>query len=85
MFTFLLPLLLNLLIIFYCIFNVKTKYNIIYIVWGLLSFAPILSYFVLLVFTIMFTIGHDQDYEPLAQPKSTKLNKFLFGYEERKD
>lgn len=85
MFEFILPLILNLLLILYCIFNMKTKYNILYIIWILLSFLPIASYFVLIATPILCITERDKNNKPFMQPKPTKLNKFLFGYEERKN
>ena len=85
MFEFILPLILNLLLILYCIFNMKTKYNILYIIWILLSFLPIVSYFVLIATPILCVTERDKNNKPFMQTKQTKLNKFLFGCEERKN
>lgn len=85
MFEFILPLILNLLLILYCIFNMKTKYNIIYIIWILLSFLPIASYFVLIAIPILCVTERDKNNKQFMQIKQTKLNKFLFGCEERKN
>lgn len=78
------PFIINLLIIFYCIFNINTKYNIMYIIWISFSLIPILNWFIIPIFP-SFIAGriiteHDNSIFSL---KPTKLNKFLFGYEEK--
>lgn len=84
MYTFVIPFIINLLIILYCIFNVNTKYNIIYIIWVIVSLIPILSWLMFVIFPIFMGKVEDSHYEPIAGLKPTKLNKFLFGYEEQK-
>ena len=83
--TFILPLILNLLLILYCITNLKTKYNIIYIIWLIFSIVPIINWisFIAMPICIFFEIN---DYiNPMFELKPTKLNKFLFDYEKGED
>ena len=83
MFEFVLPLILNLLMILYCIFNIINKYNIIYILWAILSFIPILNWMLIFIIPFCLTMPTDGLYKIKLKP--TKLNKFLFGYEKRKN
>lgn len=84
--TLILPFIISLLLIFYCIFNINTKYNIIYILWVSFSLIPILNWFMIIIFPsfIMGKIVIDCETQ-IFSLKPTKLNKFLFDYEERKD
>ena len=82
---FIVPLIINLLGMLYCVTNLKTKYNIIYILWFLLSFIPILSYFVFITAILLFYHLINECYTQKVDFKPTKLNKFLFGYEKRKN
>lgn len=83
---FILPLILNLLMILYCIFNIINKYNIIYILWVIFTFIPILNWMSLLIFPCYLSTATDgPPFEKKFKLKPTKLNKFLFGYEERKN
>lgn len=79
------PLILNVLIILYCIFNVENKYNIIYIIWFILACVPILNYLSIVCVPLYMCTATNGYYHPRFKLKPTKLNKFLFGYEERKD
>lgn len=85
MFEFYLPLIINLLIILYCIFNIINKYNIIYILWVIIAFVPILNWLSLCVMPCYIGTATDRIYDKKFKLKPTKLNKFLFGYEERKN
>lgn len=83
MFEFYLPLIINLLMILYCIFNIINKYNIIYILWIIFTFIPILNWMSLLIFPCYISTARDGFYENRFKLKPTKLNKFLFGYEDK--
>lgn len=84
--TFVLPLILNLLLILYCITNLKTKYNIVYIVWFIFSIVPIMNWAAITAVPVFITFNMDDFYKKsIFEFKPTKLNKFLFGYEERKN
>lgn len=82
---FIIPVLLNLLVILYCIFNINNKYNIIYIIWVILTLLPILNYLSLVAVPWYLINAKDRYYENRFSLKPTKLNKFLFGYEKRED
>lgn len=84
--TFILPLILNLLLILYCITNLKTKYNIFYIIWLIFSIVPIINWATIITIPVVISYEMDDFYKsPRFEFKPTKLNKFLFGYEKRKD
>lgn len=84
--TFILPLILNLLLILYCITNLKTKYNIVYIVWLVCSIIPLINWAAIISVPVFISFKMDDFYtSPTFKFKPTKLNKFLFGYEERAD
>jgi hypothetical protein len=86
MFEFILPLILNLLLILYCITNLKTKYNIVYIVWLVFSIIPLINWAAIISVPVFISFGMDDFYKRSTfEFKPTKLNKFLFGYEERED
>lgn len=84
MLEFILPLIINLLMILYCIFNIINKYNIIYILWIICAFIPILNWMSLLVFPCYISTATDRIYDKRFKLKPTKLNKFLFGYEDKR-
>jgi hypothetical protein len=83
MFEFILPLIINLLMILYCIFNIINKYNITYILWIISAFIPILNWMSLLTFPCYISTARNGLYENKFKLKPTKLNKFLFGYEDK--
>lgn len=83
--TFILPLILNLLFILYCITNLKTKYNIIYIIWLVFSILPLINWVAVIAVPVFISFQMNDLYKPAFKFKPTKLNKFLFGYEERTD
>ena len=86
MITYILPLIINLLLILYCIFNIKTKYNIFYVIWFGLSMIPIINWASFISVPVFISFEMKYFYKgPVFEFKPTKLNKFLFGYEERKD
>ena len=78
------PLIINILLLVFIYTNFKTPYNIYYVIWVILTFFPIINCVTLVMFP---WIVHDQlklskgDFKM----KPTKLNKFLFGYEKRKN
>lgn len=83
---FILPLIINLILILYCIFNIKTKYNIIYIIWLSLSIIPIINWVSFIAVPVFISFEMDGFYiSPRFEFKPTKLNKFLFGYEKGED
>lgn len=85
MLEFILPLIINLLMMLYCITNLKTKYNIIYIMWLVLSIMPIMNWAAVIAVPIFISFEMDDFYKnPVFKFKPTKLNKFLFGYEDKR-
>lgn len=83
--TLILPFIINLLLILYCIYNVNNKYNIIYILWVILALMPVLNYLSVIAIPWYLLDAKDRYGDSRFSLKPTKLNKFLFGYEERED
>ena len=81
---FICPLIINILLIVFVYTNFKTPYNIYYVIWIILTFIPIINGMTLFVFP---WIVYDQlkFSKGAFKMKPTKLNKFLFGYEKRKN
>lgn len=77
------PLIINILLIVFVCTNLKTPYNIYYIGWFVLSLFPIINIATIIIFPwiiydqLKFSKGD-------FKMKSTKLNKFLFGYEDKR-
>ena len=70
----------------YCITNLKTKYNIFYVIWFGLSMIPIINWASFILVPIFISFEMDDFYKsPVFEFKPTKLNKFLFGYEGREN
>ena len=63
------PIILHIIVLVYCITNIKLGYNIAYIIAIIIAVIPILNLF---VFPVWFFII------PLGEQKDTKLNRWLF-------
>jgi membrane-anchored glycerophosphoryl diester phosphodiesterase (GDPDase) len=78
------PLIINILLIVFVCTNLKTPYNIYYIGWIVLSLFPIINIATIIIFPWIIYDQLKNCQRGDFKMKSTKLNKFLFGYEDKR-